>query len=293
MIKKIKTCAKEKRIDKKMATSNPYKLTSRDYRQKDTIIDLGDDVTIGGKNIAMMAGPCAVESETQMETTARAIKAVGVKIMRGGAYKPRTSPYTFEGLGPKGLILLSETAKRHGLKTVTEILDVRDIELIYKHTDIFQIGARNMQNYILLKELGKTQKPVLLKRGMSATVNEFLLAAEHIMKNGNPNIILCERGIRTFETETKNTLTLATVPLIKQSSHLPIIVDPSHSTGKPSLVGPMIKASIACGADGILVEVHPNACKALCDGDQAISLEKLEQIIKEAKPIAKAVGRNL
>lgn len=280
-------------VDKVMTVLNPYKLASRETKQEDTIIDLGDGITVGGETIAMMAGPCAVENATQMETAARAVKASGARIMRGGAYKPRTSPYSFEGLGPDGLVILSETAKRHGLKTVTEVLDVRDIELIHNHTDIFQIGTRNMQNFNLLKEVGKTKKPVLLKRGMSATVNEFLLAAEHIMKNGNPNVILCERGIRTFETETRNTLALATVPLIKQISHLPIVVDPSHSTGKPSLVGPMIKAAIACGVDGILVDVHPNPSEALCDGDQAISPETFDTIMKESRPIAEAVGRKL
>jgi len=213
--------------------------------------------------------------------------------MRGGAYKPRTSPYSFEGLGPDGLGVLSATAKRHGLKTITEVLDVRDIDLVANSADILQIGTRNMQNFNLLKEVGKTKKPVLLKRGMSATVNEFLLAAEHIMKNGNPNVILCERGIRTFETETRNTLALATVPLIKQISHLPIVVDPSHSTGKPSLVNPMIKAAIACGVDGILVDVHPNPEEALCDGDQAITPTMFDEIMKESRPVAAAVGRKL
>lgn len=280
-------------VDKVMVVLNPYKLASRETKHENTVIDLGDGVTIGGKEIAMMAGPCAVENETQMETAAKAVKAAGAKIMRGGAYKPRTSPYSFEGLGESGLPLLSSTAKRHGLKVITEILDVRDIEEVAKHTDIFQIGTRNMQNFNLLKEVGKTQKPVLLKRGMSATVNEFLLAAEHIMKNGNSNVILCERGIRTFETETRNTLALATIPLVKEISHLPIVVDPSHSTGKPSLVGPMIKAAIACGVDGILVDVHPNPSEALCDGDQAITPETFETIMKESREIAKVVGRSL
>lgn len=280
-------------VDKVMVVLNPYKLASRETKHENTIIDLGDGVTIGGKEIAMMAGPCAVENETQMETAAAAVKAAGAKIMRGGAYKPRTSPYSFEGLGESGLPLLSSTAKRHGLKVITEILDIRDMDEIAKHTDIFQIGTRNMQNFNLLKEVGKTKKPVLLKRGMSATVNEFLLAAEHIMKNGNPNVILCERGIRTFETETRNTLALATIPLVKEISHLPIVVDPSHSTGKPSLVGPMIKAAIACGVDGILVDVHPNPAEALCDGDQAITPETFNNIMKESREIAKVVGRSL
>jgi len=280
-------------VDRVMAVLDPFKLASRETKHEDTVIDLGDGVKVGGKKIAMMAGPCAVESETQMEISAIAIKKAGAEIMRGGAYKPRTSPYSFEGLGPEGLKLLSETAKRHGLKTITEVMDIRDIGIIDKHTDIFQIGTRNMQNFNLLKEVGKTKKPVLLKRGMSSTVKEFLLAAEHIMINGNSKVILCERGIRTFETETRNTLALATVPLIKDLSHLPIVVDPSHSTGKPSLVGPMTKAAVACGVDGILIDVHPNPEEALCDGDQAIKPEAFASLMEELKPIAKAVGRTL
>jgi len=280
-------------VDRVMTVLDPYKLASRETKHEDTIIDLGDGVTVGGKKIAMMAGPCAVENEEQMETSAKAVKEAGVEIMRGGAYKPRTSPYSFEGLGVAGLELLQKTAKRHGLKTITEVMDVRDIDVVAQHADILQIGTRNMQNFNLLKEVGKTKKPVLLKRGMSATVKEFLLASEHIMKNGNPNVILCERGIRTFETETRNKLALATVPLVKQLSHLPIIVDPSHSTGKPSLVAPMIKASIACGADGILVDVHPKPEAALCDGDQAIRPEEFSKLMTELKPLAAAVNRTI
>jgi 3-deoxy-7-phosphoheptulonate synthase len=280
-------------VDKVMGVLDPYKLASRETKHENTEIDLGDGVVIGGKKLAIMAGPCAVENEVQMETSARAVKAAGANIMRGGAYKPRTSPYSFEGLGPDGLVMMPNAAKKHGLKMITEILDVRDIEKVEKYTDIFQIGTRNMQNFILLKEVGKAKKPVLLKRGMSATVKEFLLAAEHIMMNGNAQVILCERGIRTFETETRNTLALATVPLIKELSHLPIIVDPSHSTGKPSLVSPMCKAAIAAGADGILIDVHPNPEEALVDGDQAIRPDDFEQLMKELQPIAEAVGRQL
>ena len=280
-------------VDRVMAVLDPFKLASRETKHEDTIIDLGDGVKVGGKKIAMMAGPCAVENETQMEISAIAVKKAGAEIMRGGAYKPRTSPYSFEGLGAEGLKLLSSTAKRHGLKTITEVMDIRDIDIVEKHTDIFQIGTRNMQNFNLLKEVGKTKKPVMLKRGMSSTVKEFLLAAEHIMINGNARVMLCERGIRTFETETRNTLALATVPLIKDLSHLPIVVDPSHSTGKPSLVGPMTKAAVACGADGILIDVHPNPEEALCDGDQAIKPTDFAILMEELKPIAKAVGRTL
>lgn len=280
-------------VDKVMGVLDPYKLSSRETKREYTVIDLGDGVEVGGKKIAMMAGPCAVESKEQMDTATIAVKDAGVRILRGGAYKPRTSPYSFEGLGPEGLKILSETAKRHGMKVITELLDVRDIELVDKHSDIFQIGTRNMSNFNLLKEVGKTDKPILLKRGMSATVKDLLLAADHIMTNGNSKIMLCERGIRTFETDTRNTLALATVPLVKELSHLPIIVDPSHSTGKPSLVGPMIKAAIACGADGILVDVHPNPQEALCDGDQAIKPEEFSKIMNELEPIANAVNRNL
>jgi len=280
-------------VDRVMAVLDPFKLASRETKPEDTIIDLGDGVTIGGNRIAMMAGPCAVETAEQMETSAKAIKAAGATIMRGGAFKPRTNPYSFEGLGLPGLELLSQTAARHGLKTITEVLDIRDIEAICKHTDILQIGTRNMQNFILLKEIGKTRKPVLLKRGMSATVKEWVLAAEHILMNGNPNVILCERGIRTFETETRNTLALASVPLVKEISHLPVIVDPSHSTGKPSLVAPMTKAAIACGADGILIDVHPNPQEALCDGDQAIKPEVFAKLMEDLRPIAAAIGRTI
>lgn len=278
-------------VDKVMGVLEPFKLASRETKHENTVIDLGDGVMIGGENIAMMAGPCAVENETQMETIAKFVKKMGATILRGGAYKPRTSPYSFEGLGPEGLKLMAETAKRHGLKTITEVVDVRDIDLVSQYADILQIGTRNMQNFNLLKEVGKSKKPVLLKRGMSATVKELLLAAEHIMINGNSQVMLCERGIRTFETETRNTLALATVPLIKELSHLPIIVDPSHSTGKPSLVSPMTKAAIAAGADGILIDVHPNPAEALCDGDQALRPETFEKLMNELKPLIQAIGR--
>lgn len=280
-------------VDKVMGVLEPFKLASRETKHEDTIIDLGDGVKIGGKKLAIMAGPCAVESETQMEISCRAVKAAGATILRGGAFKPRTSPYSFEGLGAEGLEIMSKTAKLHGLKTITEIVDIRDIEIVAKHTDIFQIGTRNMQNFNLLKEIGKTRKPVLLKRGMSATVKEMLLAAEHIMINGNSQVILCERGIRTFETETRNTLALATIPLVKEMSHLPIIIDPSHSTGKPALVAPMSKAAIAAGADGLLIDVHPNPEEALCDGDQAIKPETFSKLMEDLKLIAKAVGRTI
>lgn len=280
-------------VDKVMSVLNPYKLSSRETKHENTIINLGDGITIGGDKIALMAGPCSIENEEQMETIAKAVSKAGAQILRGGAFKPRTSPYSFEGLGEEGLKLMAKSAKNNGMKTITEVVDIRDIDLIARYCDILQIGARNMQNFNLLKEVGKINKPVMLKRGLSATIKELLLAAEHIMKNGNSNVILCERGIRTFETETRNTLALATVPLVKEISHLPIIVDPSHATGKPSLIGPMSKASIASGADGIMIEVHHNPSQALSDGDQALLPEQFANLTKELAPIAEALGKTI
>jgi 3-deoxy-7-phosphoheptulonate synthase len=257
------------------------------------VIELGNKVKIGGGKIVVMAGPCAVESSKQMDTVAHAVKTAGASVLRGGAFKARTSPGSFEGLGEKGLKMLAAAAKDYGLLSVTEVLDIRDIELISKYADIFQIGARNMQNVSLLKEIGKTDKPVLLKRGMGSTITELLLAAEYISNGGNHKIILCERGIRTFEPETRNTLSLSAVPLIKELSKFPVIVDPSHGTGRAMLVAPMSKASIAAGADGLLIDVHPNPEKALCDGRQAIKINIFGQLMKDLKPLAKAIGRNL
>ncbi len=280
-------------VDKVMGVLDPFKLSSRETKHESTVIDLGDGITVGGTQIAMMAGPCAVETEEQMDISAKAVSEAGATILRGGAFKPRTSPYAFEGLGKKGLELMSKTAKKYKMKVITELLDIRDIDDVAAHADIFQIGTRNMSNFALLKEVGKTKKPVLLKRGMSATVKELLLAAEHIMTNGNHQVMLCERGIRTFETETRNTLAIATVPLIKELSHLPIIVDPSHSTGKPSLVVPVTRAAIAAGADGILIDVHPNPAKALCDGDQAITPQTFNELMEQLRQIAPIIGRTI
>jgi len=246
---------------------------------------------IGAKKILIIAGPCAVESEKQMDSIATSLKNLGINFLRAGAFKPRSGPHSFQGLGEKGLEILSKTAKKHNLRTVTEVLDPRDVELVATHTDILQIGARNMQNYALLKEVGKTQKPVILKRGLCATVEEFLLAAEYIFSKGNKKIILCERGIRTFEKDVRNTLALATVPRVKELSHLPIIVDPSHGTGQPSLIPAMSKAAIACGADGLMIEVHPNPKKALSDGKQSLTPIEFKKLLQEIKPIAKAVGK--
>lgn len=279
-------------VAKVMPVLQPFKLVARETKHENTIIDI-KGVQIGGKEVVMMAGPCSIESEEQMFEVARAIKNAGCRVLRGGAFKPRTSPHQFQGLGVKGLEIMKKVADEFDMVTVTEVLDPRDVEVVAQHVDMFQIGARNMQNFTLLKEVGRANKPVLLKRGMSATIKEFLLAAEYVMSEGNPNVILCERGIRTFETDTRNTLPLATVPLVKELSHLPIIVDPSHGTGKRDLVAPMSRASVACGADGLIIEVHPNPDKALTDGDQTISNEQFAALMDELKPIAKAVGRSI
>ena len=239
------------------------------------------------------AGPCSVESREQIIEVARRVKAAGARMLRGGAFKPRTSPYSFQGLEEEGLELLAEAREKTGLKIVTEVITPQDIPLVARYTDVLQIGARNMQNFALLKQVGLVDKPILLKRGISATVNEFLMSAEYILSQGNPNVILCERGIRTFETYTRNTLDLSAVPLIKNLSHLPIIVDPSHSTGKPELVAPMSKAAAACGADGIIVEVHNDPEKALSDGEQSLTPDDFEKLIESLKPILKAEGRIL
>lgn len=275
---------------KVMRVVQPFKLVSIETQPEPTIIDV-NGVKIGSKQIAIMAGPCSVESEEQMEKTAAPLAKMGVKLLRGGAFKPRTGPYAFQGLGKEGLEILEKTAKRHKMATITEVLDPRDIDLICQHVDVLQIGARNMQNFVLLKEVGRTRKPILLKRGLSATVEELLLAAEYILSEGNPNVILCERGIRTFENHVRNTLALATVPAVKELSHLPIIVDPSHGTGKPHLIGPMCKAAIACGADGLMVEVHANPSEALSDGSQSLTPAQFEKLMQELKPIIKAVDR--
>ena len=268
----------------------PYKLASREFKDFDTTIKV-KDVIIGGKEVVVMAGPCVVESEKQIFETARYVKASGAKILRGGAFKPRTSPYSFQGLGEEGLKLLAQAGKETGLAVVTEVMSVNQIDLVSKYTDIFQVGARNMQNFVLLKELGKAKKPILLKRGMSATIEELLLSAEYILTQGNYEVILCERGIRTFENYTRNTLDLSAVPALKKLSHLPVIVDPSHSTGRWKLVSPMAKAAIAAGADGLLIEVHPDPKSSLSDGAQTLRLDTFTQLMKELRPIIQAVGR--
>lgn len=270
----------------------PYKLASRDFKKEPTLINVGGNI-IGGKKIHVIAGPCSVENRAMIVAVAEDVKKAGVTFLRGGAFKPRTSPYTFQGLGEEGLLYLSEAKKRTGLPIVTELMDPRDLDLMVKYADIIQIGARNMQNFRLLLEVGTVKKPVLLKRGLSATIKEWLMSAEYIMSRGNHEVILCERGIRTFETATRNTLDLSSVPLLKQLTHLPVIVDPSHGVGKWDLVAPMAKAAIAAGADGLMIEVHPNPEEALSDGEQSLKPDQLHQLMKELKAIAEAVGREI
>ena len=268
----------------------PYKLVGREIHPHDSIVDLGG-VQIGGGRFTVIAGPCAVESREQMLSTARAVKAGGGHALRGGAYKPRTSPYSFQGLGIEGLTILRDISLECGLPAVPEVVDAADVDLVDGYAAAFQAGARNMQNYRLLQALGKSRKPVILKRGMAAKVDDLLLAAEYILAEGNPNVILCERGITTFETATRNTLDLNAIPVIKQRSHLPVLVDPSHGTGLRELVPAMAKAALACGADGILVEVHCDPPNALSDGRQSLFPDQFAAMMRELRPIADAVGK--
>ncbi|MFZ5634929.1 MAG: 3-deoxy-7-phosphoheptulonate synthase [Bacillota bacterium] len=268
----------------------PYKLVSREAQGENSVVRVGH-VEIGGSEIVIMAGPCAVETPGQMYAAAREVSSAGAKILRGGAFKPRTSPYSFQGLEEEGLKLLAGAAKEYGLAAVTEVVDLHSLEVALKYVDMVQIGARNMQNFRLLQAVGRAGRPVLLKRGLSATLEEWLMAAEYIATEGNAGIVLCERGIRTFETSTRNTLDLSAVPLVKSLSHLPVIVDPSHATGMRKLVGPMSFAAVAAGADGLLVEVHPEPQKALCDGPQSLSPEEFWIMAGKLKAVAAAVGR--
>jgi len=272
----------------------PYKLVSREFKKEDTVVDIGNGVKIGaGQPICVIAGPCSVESKAQIIETAEAVKKAGGKALRGGAFKPRTSPYAFQGLGEEGLKFLVEAKNKTGLPIVTEVMDTRDVDLVKKYADVLQIGARNMQNYNLLKEVGKSKKPVLLKRGIGATIEDLLMAAEYVISEGNKNIILCERGIKTPETYTRNTLDLNAVPVIKKLTHLPVIVDPSHGIGIWDLVPAMAKASIAAGADGLIIEVHPKPEEALSDGGQSLKPDNFEILMKDLKKIAEAVGRTV
>ena len=280
-------------VEKVMPVLKPYKLVSREFKPESTIVDLGGGVKVGGKQLVVMAGPCSVENKDMLLKTAKVVKLHGAQVLRGGAFKPRTSPYAFQGLGNEGLKLLRDAAKATGMRVVTELLDIRDLEKVEEFADIIQIGARNMQNFELLKEVGQCRKPVLLKRGLSATINEFLLAAEYILSQGNFNVIFCERGIRTFETSTRFTLDLNAIPVIKKLSHLPVMVDPSHGTGEWDYVGPMAKAAVAAGADGLIIEVHPNPEVALSDGPQSLLPKTFAALMKDLRKVATAVGRSL
>ena len=270
----------------------PFKLASREVHPTDTVIEV-DGVRIGGAELTIMAGPCSVESEVQLRAVAQGVKAGGAHVLRGGAFKPRTSPYAFQGLEEEGLKLLSDARKLTGLPIVTEVLEPDRVELVAEHADILQIGARNVQNFSLLKEVGQCGKPVLLKRGMATTIKEFLLSAEYVLAGGNPNVILCERGIRTFETATRFTLDLNAVPVIKKLSHLPVVVDPSHGTGHWEYVAPMAKAGIACGADGLIIEVHHQPAEALSDGPQSLKPDKFARLVAELRVLAEALDRTL
>jgi len=272
--------------------STPYKLSSRDFHPEDTIIKIGN-INIGSDELVVMSGPCAVESEEQLLATARAVKAAGGHILRGGAFKPRTSPYSFRGLGEEGLKLLAQAREETGLPIITEVLTPGDVGLVSRYADILQIGARNMQNFILLDEVGKTRKPVMLKRGLSATIEEWLLAAEYILSQGNRQVMLCERGIRTFENYSRNTLDVSAIPIIKKLSHLPIIADPSHASGKWSLVTPLALASVAAGAHGIMVEVHPSPDHALSDGAQALTFENFQSLMQQTVALVTALQRSM
>ncbi|MGE5245471.1 MAG: 3-deoxy-7-phosphoheptulonate synthase [Betaproteobacteria bacterium] len=272
--------------------SEPYKLASRTFRPENTVVALGD-VRIGGDEVVVIAGPCSAENEQQVATIAAAVRRAGAKVLRGGAFKPRSSPYSFQGLGEEGLRLLRDAASAENLKLVTEVMDVSQIELIDRYCDMFQVGARNMQNFTLLRELGRTRRPVLLKRGISATIEEWLLSAEYVLSGGNTDVILCERGIRTFETATRNTLDISAIPIVQKLSHLPIIVDPSHGTGRRDKVAPMARAAVAAGADGLIIEVHGDPDHALSDGAQSLFPAQFDRLMAELRIIAPAIGRSI
>jgi 3-deoxy-7-phosphoheptulonate synthase len=272
--------------------TEPYKLASRTFKQENTVITIGD-VRIGGDEVIVMAGPCSAESEEQVEASAAAVKRAGAKVLRGGAFKPRSSPYSFQGLGEEGLRLLRSAADRHNLLLISEVMDISQLELIERYSHILQVGARNMQNFTLLRELGHSKVPVMLKRGISATIEEWLLSAEYILSGGNMNVMLCERGIRTFESYTRNTLDISAIPVVQQLSHLPIIVDPSHGTGKRDKVAPMARAAVAAGCDGLIIEVHCDPDHALSDGAQSMFPAQFDRLMAELRIIAPAIGRSI
>ena len=272
--------------------TEPYKLASRSFRPEGTVVTVGD-VRIGGDEVVVMAGPCSVESEPQVRAAAAAVKRAGAKVLRGGAFKPRSSPYSFQGLGEEGLRLLRGAADEQGLKVVSEVMDVSQVEVMAKYVDVLQVGARNMQNFTLLRELGRLRVPVLLKRGISATIEEWLLSAEYVLAGGNMDVILCERGIRTFENYTRNTLDISAIPVVKKLSHLPILADPSHGTGRRDKVAPMARAAVAAGADGLIIEVHCDPDHALSDGAQSLFPAQFDRLMAELRIIAPAIGRSI
>ena len=280
-------------VENVIRVMKPYKIVSRESQESDTVIDI-KGVKLGGKQVQVIAGPCSVETQGQMDTAAEAVAAAGCRLMRGGAFKPRTSPYSFQGLGEEGLEFFQNAAKKHNLPIVTELMDVRQLDTFLKHdVDVIQIGTRNMQNFDLLKEVGKVHKPVVLKRGMSATIKEWLMAAEYIAAGGNHDIIFCERGVRSFETYYRNMLDVTAIPVLKKETHLPVIVDPSHAGGKSWMVPQLSRAALAAGADGLLVEMHPTPCEAWCDAEQALSPEELNTLMGELKGIAQVIGREI
>jgi len=270
--------------------TEPYKLASRTFKPEATVIQIGD-VRIGGDEVIVMAGPCSAETEEQVQASAAAVKRAGAKVFRGGAFKPRSSPYSFQGLGEAGLRMLRDASDEHNMKLISEVMDISQIDVVEKYADILQVGARNMQNFTLLKELGKARKPVLLKRGISATIEEWLLSAEYVLSGGNMNVMLCERGIRTFESYTRNTLDISAIPVVKKLSHLPIVVDPSHGTGRRDKVAPMARAAVAAGADGLIIEVHNDPDHALSDGAQSMFPNQFDRLMAELRIIAPAIGR--
>lgn len=280
-------------VEKVLPVLAPYRLVSREFKSENSVINLGKDVKIGGQKVIIMAGPCAIEHINILREIATNIKKLGVEVLRGGAFKPRTSPYSFQGLGQEGLEYLKQVGDELGMVTVTEVMDTRDVELVARYTDVLQIGARNMQNFNLLREVGATQKPILLKRGMSSTIKEWLMSAEYILSEGNFNVILCERGIRTFEDSTRNTLDISAIPVVKGLSHLPVIADPSHAAGKWGLVPALSKAAVAAGSDGLIVEVHTHPEEALSDGVQSLLPERFSALMQELKSLAKTVGRSI
>jgi 3-deoxy-7-phosphoheptulonate synthase len=280
-------------VDKVLMVLEPYRLASKTTNPEGTKVPIGKGVVVGGEKVVVIAGPCSVENESQIIDVAQKVKEAGAHALRGGAFKPRTAPYSFQGLGKKGLEMLAEAGRKTGLPIVTEVMSPEDVKTVAEYADVLQVGARNVQNFPLLKKLGKTNKPILLKRGMMTTIEEFLLAAEYILAEGNPNVILCERGIRTFETATRNTLDISAIPVLKKKSHLPVIVDPSHATGYWEYVPPMCYAAIAAGADGLIVEVHTNPEEALSDGTQSLKPEKFKNMMENLSKFVKAVGRKL